>query len=105
MNAVVFDLRQAREVDPRAVFTGPLRAIRLIDLKPGQQVALSAAVAEHTLFVLGGSGDIMSGGVKVPLNYGVSVTLPLGTEVAVHAGTEGLEYFMASLAVPEGKAQ
>jgi mannose-6-phosphate isomerase-like protein (cupin superfamily) len=101
-NAVVLDLRKSLEVNPRSVFTGPLRNIRLVYLQPGQQVALSAAGMEHTLFTLAGSGDVSSGGEKVPLKYGVSVTVPLGTELVVTAGAVGVEYFLASLEVPGG---
>jgi mannose-6-phosphate isomerase-like protein (cupin superfamily) len=104
MNAVVVDLRQVREVDPRSVFTGPLQAIKLITLPAGQHAALSAADQEHTLFVLAGAGHIVSGHTSVPLSYGVSVTLPLGSEVVVHADAGGLEYFIASLAVPQSAA-
>lgn len=101
-NAVVLNLRQTYEVNPRPTFTGPLRSIRLVNLKPGQQETLSATGMEHTLFMTGGSGEISSGEAKVPLKYGVSVTLPLGTETVVTAGADGLEYFQASLEVPGG---
>jgi|GEM_PF-347566 len=104
-NAVVLNLRQTYEVDPRGVFTGPLRNIRLVDLKPGQQAELSAEGVEHTLFTLRGSGEISSGETTVPMKYGVSVTLPLGTGMTVTAGAEGLEYFLASLEVPGGGAR
>jgi hypothetical protein len=97
---VILNLRQTLEVDPRSVFTGPLRRIRLVNLEPGRRAALSATGVEHTLFTLGGSGEIASGEAKVPLKYGVSVTLPLGSEVVITAGAEGLEYFLASLEVP-----
>ncbi|OJT26061.1 hypothetical protein BO221_09540 [Archangium sp. Cb G35] len=104
-NAVVLNLRQTYEVNPRGVFTGPLRSIRLVNLKPGQRAELSAAGEEHTLFTLSGSGEISSGDGAVPLKYGVSVTLPLGTGMTVTAGDEGLEYFLASLEVPGGGAR
>ncbi|QRK06453.1 cupin domain-containing protein [Archangium violaceum] len=104
-NAVVLNLRQTYEVNPRTVFTGPLRSIRLVDLKPGQRAELSAEGEEHTLFALRGSGEISSGGATVPLKYGVSVTLPLGTGMSVTAGEDGLEYFLASLEVPGGGAR
>ncbi|WNG36966.1 cupin domain-containing protein [Archangium violaceum] len=104
-NAVVLNLRQTYEVNPRTVFTGPLRSIRLVDLKPGQRAELSAEGEEYTLFALRGSGEITSGEATVPLKYGVSVTLPLGTGMAVTAGEDGLEYFLASLEVPGGGAR
>jgi mannose-6-phosphate isomerase-like protein (cupin superfamily) len=104
MNAVVIDLRQAREVDPRSVFTGPLRAIRLVELAADRREELAAAGFEHTLFVLAGSGHIVSGQASVPLSYGVSITLPLGSEAVVHADPGGLEYFIASLEVPGSDA-
>ncbi len=105
MNAEVHNLRRTGEVDPRSVFTGPLRRIRLVKLEPGQRAELSAMGMEHTLFALVGSGQIASGEAEVPLKYGVSVTLPLGTETVITAGPEGLEYFLASLEVPGGGAR
>ncbi len=104
-NAVVLNLRETPEVDPRSVFTGPLQSIRLVKLKEGGKAALSAKGVEHTLFTVSGSGEVRSGESKVALKYGTSVTLPLGTEIEVTAGAGGLEYFLASLAVPGGKAQ
>jgi len=104
-NAVVLNLRQTPEVDPRPVFTGPLRCIRLVRLEPGQRAELSAEGVEHTLFTLRGSGESSSGGASVPLTYGVSITLPLGTGMTVTAGTDGLEYFQAILDVPGGGAR
>nr|AYM53684.1 hypothetical protein [Cystobacter fuscus] len=104
-NAVVLNLRQTPEVDPRPVFTGPLRCIRLVRLEPGQRAELSAEGVEHTLFTLRGSGESSSGGASVPLKYGVSITLPLGTGMTVTAGTDGLEYFQAILDVPGGGAR
>lgn len=105
MNAVVVDLRQAREVDPRSVFTGPLRAVRLVTLAAGQRAELHAAGQEHTVFVLAGSGHAVSGEAIVPLGSGVSITLPLGSDVVISAGDGGLEYFMASLDVAESDAR
>ncbi|EPX59480.1 hypothetical protein D187_002970 [Cystobacter fuscus DSM 2262] len=104
-NAVVLNLRQTPEIDPRPVFTGPLRCIRLVRLEPGQRAELSAEGVEHTLFTLRGSGESSSGGASVPLKYGVSITLPLGTGMTVTAGTDGLEYFQAILDVPGGGAR
>jgi mannose-6-phosphate isomerase-like protein (cupin superfamily) len=106
VNAEVYNLRRMGEVDPRSVFTGPLRDIRLVKLEPGQRAELSATGVEHTLFALEGSGQLASGEAEVPLKYGVSVTLPLGTGTAVTtAGPQGLEYFLASLEVPGGGAR
>lgn len=103
MNAVILNLRQTPEVDPRSVFTGPLRKIQLVNLQPGQKAELSAVDAEHTLFVLSGSGQAASSKEAcVSLKYGVSVTLPLETNLAIVAGEEGLEYFLATLEVPAG---
>lgn len=105
--ALIVNLRETREVDPRSVFTGPLRKISLVHLEPGQRAVLSAAGVEHTLFTLAGSGEAASGEARVPLHYGTSVTLPLGTALAIAAGPDGLEYFLASLDVPgvEGGAR
>jgi len=105
MNAIIVDLNHAREVDPRAVFTGPLRAIHLTKLAANEHKQLSATGVEYTLFVTAGSGHIVSGDAKVPLDYGVSVTLPLGSEVVVAASDAGLEIFMASLDVPGSQLQ
>lgn len=102
MTAIVMNLRETPEVDPRSVFTGPLRRISLISLEPGQRATLSAAGEEHTLFTLGGSGEAVSGEARVPLHYGTSVTLPLDTGLVIIAGPDGLEYFLASLEVPGG---
>ena len=104
-NALVLNLRETLEVDPRSVFTGPLRSIRLSSLAPGQQALLSGVGVEHTLFTLGGSGEAASGTTKVAVKYGSSVTMPLGAELVLTAGAEGLEYFLASLEVPGGGAR
>jgi mannose-6-phosphate isomerase-like protein (cupin superfamily) len=100
--AIIMNLHETPEVNPRSVFTGPLRKIGLVNLAPGQQAVLSAAGVEHTMFTLRGSGEAVSGEARVPLKYGVSVTMPLGTHLVIAAGSEGLDYFQASLEVPEG---
>jgi mannose-6-phosphate isomerase-like protein (cupin superfamily) len=102
--AMIVNLRETPEVDPRVVFTGPLRKIGLVHLEPNRRAELRADGAEHTLFTLRGSGEAASGEARVPLTYGVSVTLPLGTVLVIDAGPEGLEYFLASLEVPNGSA-
>jgi mannose-6-phosphate isomerase-like protein (cupin superfamily) len=104
-NAQVIHLRETLKADPRGVFTGPLREIQLLELEPGQQASLSATGMEHTLFTLGGSGEVTSHEARVPLKFGVSVTLPLGAELVLTAGAEGLKYFLASLEVPGGGAR
>jgi mannose-6-phosphate isomerase-like protein (cupin superfamily) len=98
-NAAIFDLRRERQVDPRSVFTGPLRTIYLLQLPSGQRSELVAAADEHTLFVLGGSGTATSADTTVALARGVSLTLPLGSSVTLTGGTGPLECFVASLAV------
>ncbi len=105
MNAEIFNLRETPEVDPRSVFTGPLRKIQLVNLQPGQRTKLSSTGVEHTLFILGGAGEAASSNeASVSLKYGVSITLPLDTGLSIIAGQEGLEYFLATLEVPAGPA-
>jgi hypothetical protein len=100
-NAVVINLREVREVDAGNFLSGPLGRIRLPQLQPGQQESLFAEDQEHTLFIVGGNGNAFSGSTTVALRRGVALTLPLGTGVTVEAGSEGLELFIASLAVPQ----
>ncbi|MBW4722182.1 hypothetical protein [Saccharothrix obliqua] len=99
-NAVVVNLREVREIDAGDFLSGPLGRIRLPHLQPGQREALVAQGQEHTLFVVRGNGNAVSGSVTVALRPGVALTLPLGSEVTVEAGGEGLELFIASLATP-----
>jgi mannose-6-phosphate isomerase-like protein (cupin superfamily) len=98
-NAAIFDLRRERQVDPRSVFTGPLRTIFLLELEEGEQREIVATGAEHTLFVLGGGGRATSAGTEIALERGLCITLPLGSRVALTGGAEPLECFVASLAV------
>ncbi|UQA56805.1 cupin domain-containing protein [Polyangium aurulentum] len=100
--AMIVNLLETPEVDPSAVFTGPLRKIGLVHLGPSQRAELCADGAEHALFTLGGSGEAASGEARVPLKYGVAVTLPLGAALEIDAGPDGLDYFLASLEVPSG---
>lgn len=99
-NAVVISLREVKEVDARTVLTGPLGRLRLTQLRPGERETLVADTQEHTLFTVHGNGTAVTGSATVPLQHGVAVTLPLGSSVTVEAGIEGLELFIASLAVP-----
>jgi hypothetical protein len=100
-NAVVISLREMKEVDARTVLTGPLGRVRLTQLRPGESETLVADTQEHMLFTMQGNGSAVTGSATVPLQHGVAVTLPLGTSVTVEAGIEGLELFIASLAVPQ----
>jgi hypothetical protein len=99
--AVVIRLRERGEVDARTVLTGPLGRVRLTQLRPGERETLVADTQEHTLFTVRGNGSAVTGSATVPLQHGVAVTLPLGSSVTVEAGIEGLELFVASLAVPQ----
>jgi hypothetical protein len=99
-DAVVIRLREVKEVDAQTVLTGPLRRVRLARLQPGESETLVADTQEHALFTVSGSGSAVTGSARVPLQHGVAVTLPLGGSVMVEAGLEGLELFIASLAVP-----
>jgi hypothetical protein len=100
-NSTVINLREAGRVDPGRWLTGPLRLIQLVTLGPSEQVEIVAAGAEHTLFTLHGTGTATSGDTTVALGPEVAVTLPLGTHVTLVADWDGLEYFQASLEVPE----
>jgi uncharacterized cupin superfamily protein len=99
-NAAVISLREVEEVDARTVLSGPLGRIRLTRLRPGERETLIAGTQEHTLFTLDGKGSAATGSAIVALEYGVAATLPLGSSVTVEAGVQGLELFIASLAVP-----
>jgi mannose-6-phosphate isomerase-like protein (cupin superfamily) len=101
MRTALYDLRAERSVDPRSVFDGPLRTIEIDTLTGGARRTLTAEDAEHTVFVLSGSGRALSGGTTVELAPGCSVTVPFRGTVDVTAGPEGLEYFHAEVAVPE----
>jgi mannose-6-phosphate isomerase-like protein (cupin superfamily) len=96
----VGNLREAREIDPTNVLTGPLQVIRLVTLRPREAVHVTSGGVEHALFVLSGSGEGISVTISQPLVPGTAVTLPLGTDLTVTAGDDGLEYFQAVLAVP-----
>lgn len=98
---VVVNLRELGEVDARTVLTGPLSRVRLIQLRPGERETLVADTQEHVLFTLRGNGSVVTGSATVPLQHGVAVTLPLGSNVTVEAGIDGLELFIASLAIPQ----
>jgi mannose-6-phosphate isomerase-like protein (cupin superfamily) len=98
-NARVFRLREPGEIDPRAVLTGPLTAIRRTRLAAAEAEELSATGKEFTFFVLAGQGVAATDTARVDLAPGVSVTVPLHTELRITAGSEGLEYFLVELAV------
>ncbi|MER7009195.1 cupin domain-containing protein [Dactylosporangium sp. NPDC000555] len=100
MRIGLYDLRETGAVDPGAVFTGPMRTIELLKLRAGDTRQLRAEDAEHTVFVLGGSGRAISGQTTVELVPGSSVTLPLHTWADLTAGPDGLEVFHAEVAVP-----
>ncbi|KUJ41302.1 hypothetical protein ACZ90_68195 [Streptomyces albus subsp. albus] len=101
-STVIPDLHQHGPVDAATVLTGPLRTVRLSRLLPAGSARLHAQGVEHTVFVTQGAGTARAGGTAVPLAAGRSLTLPLGAEAEISAGTQGLEYFHAVLAVPEG---
>ncbi|MEU6428878.1 cupin domain-containing protein [Microbispora sp. NPDC046973] len=100
MRIGLYDLRETGAVDPGSVFTGPMRTIELLTLRPGDGRRLRSGDAEHTVFVLSGSGRAISGEVAVTLTPGTSVTLPLHAEADFSAGPDGLELFHAEIAVP-----
>jgi mannose-6-phosphate isomerase-like protein (cupin superfamily) len=97
---LVTHLGQVGECDPRTVLSGPLKEIRVAELAPGQAETLVANDAEHTLFVLAGSGNASDDKVDVQLSAGTAITLPLGTRVSLST-TVGLRFFHASLTVPQ----
>jgi hypothetical protein len=93
-------LRRGGGVVPGAVLSGPLRAVALQWLDPGQGAEITAEGTEHALYVTGGDGQAAAPGTEVPLAEGTALALPLGTATILTAGSEGLEYFHAVLAVP-----
>jgi mannose-6-phosphate isomerase-like protein (cupin superfamily) len=104
-SAVVTNLRGIGRLDPRVVFTGPLRALEVLRLPAGGRAHLAAEGMEHTVYVTEGGGRAAPSGaetgeVRVPLAPGTALTLPLGTGVTLTAGPDGLEYVHAELAVP-----
>ncbi|ORT55938.1 cupin domain-containing protein [Streptomyces sp. CB03238] len=101
-SAVVRDLRAHGPLDASTVLAGPLRTVRLTQLPAGGSTALDAHGEEHTVFITGGSGTARATGRHVSVARGTALTLPLGTSAWLSAGSEGLEYFHAVLAVPEG---
>ncbi|MFI6703505.1 cupin domain-containing protein [Streptomyces sp. NPDC050509] len=101
-SAVIPDLYANGPVDASTVLTGPLRTVRLARLLPADETHLHAEGVEHTVFVTAGGGTARAEETTVPLAPGRSLTLPLGSQVSLRAGIQGLEYFHAVLAVPEG---
>ncbi|WP_058045451.1 cupin domain-containing protein [Streptomyces roseifaciens] len=99
-NAELHDLRAEGSVDPGRVFTGPLRTVEIDTLEPSATRTLHSRGAEHTVFVLSGSGWAASGGTTVELAPGTALTLPLGTTAEIAANHDGMEFFHAELAVP-----
>ncbi|MFG2824038.1 cupin domain-containing protein [Kitasatospora sp. NPDC048365] len=99
---VVRDLRRVGPIDPRAVFTGPLRLLEARRLPYGERLVLDAGTVEHTVFVTGGSGRAAIGDVRIPLRPGRALTLPLGTRAVLAAGLDGLELVHAELLVEGG---
>nr|WP_233628218.1 cupin domain-containing protein [Saccharopolyspora sp. HNM0986] len=101
-DAVVIDLRQAGQVDTTEHLTGPLRLARLVRLRPGEPLELSADSEEHTVYTIGGQGRARGSSETVALRSGVGLTLPLGGTVSIEAASqrEPLELFVVSLAVP-----
>ncbi|MFF9581226.1 cupin domain-containing protein [Streptomyces achromogenes] len=97
--AVVVDLGELRDVDPRPTLQGPLRRIRLLELAPGASEALPGQGAEHTVFVLSGAGTATSGSGDVTVREGMSVTASGGEDLTVTASTAGLRAVCASFAV------
>ncbi|MFE7188159.1 cupin domain-containing protein [Kitasatospora sp. NPDC057541] len=94
------DLREEKAVDPAGVFTGPLRLVEIRELIGGAEAAFGAHTAEHTVFVLTGSGTAVAGDTEVELTAGTAITLPFGADAVITAGADGLEFFHAELAVP-----
>ncbi|GGX93287.1 cupin domain-containing protein [Streptomyces hiroshimensis] len=103
-NAELHDLRAERSVDPGRVFTGPLRTVEIDALEPSATRTLHSRGAEHTVFVLSGSGWAASGGATAELTPGTALTLPLGTTAEIAANHDGMEFFHAELAVPVAPA-
>lgn len=93
-------LHRGRAVDPGRVLTGPLRAVGLSWLEPGDGLDLAAEGYEHAVYVTAGAGLATTDDGEVPLTEGTAVTLPLGGRTTLTAGEAGMEYFHAVLAVP-----
>jgi mannose-6-phosphate isomerase-like protein (cupin superfamily) len=100
---MIVNLRERGEIDAQTILTGPLRCVRLLQLRPGEFETLVADTQEHTVFTVDGSGSAVTGSATVPLQHGMAVTVPLGGMVTVEAGPEGLELFVVSLAVSEAE--
>ncbi|WP_327591604.1 hypothetical protein [Streptomyces chartreusis] len=98
--ATIIDLAACGHVDLTGLLTGPLQEARVVTLEAAQTETLSAAVLEHTLFVLDGTGTAQSGATRVKLAPGTAVTMPQGGTMTITAGGQPLRYFHASLAVP-----
>jgi mannose-6-phosphate isomerase-like protein (cupin superfamily) len=97
--SLVANLREAREIKPTNVLTGPLQVVRLVTLQRGEGVRVTSQGVEHALFILSGSGEGVAGTTRQRLLPGTAVTLPLDTDLSISAGDDGLEYFQATLAV------
>ncbi|WP_256789757.1 MULTISPECIES: cupin domain-containing protein [unclassified Frankia] len=97
--AAVIRMREAGEIDPTEVLSGPLRRARLVRLDPGASESLLADAEEHVLYTLSGAGVAANASTSVRLRQGVSVSVPFHGSIRVEAGREGLEFFVVSLAV------
>jgi mannose-6-phosphate isomerase-like protein (cupin superfamily) len=100
VRAEVVKLREVREVAALDYLAGPLRRARLVTLGPSETEKLDAAVEEHVLFTLSGTGAAVTASEVVPLRPGTSVGVPFHGRVTVGGGPDGLEFFVVSLAVP-----
>jgi quercetin dioxygenase-like cupin family protein len=98
--AVIVDLAEVRDVDPRPTLQGPLRRIRLLELAPGASEHLPGPGAEHTVFVLSGTATATSGSGDVTVREGMSVTASGGEDLRITASTAGLRAVCASFVVP-----
>ncbi|MFH9402249.1 cupin domain-containing protein [Streptomyces sp. NPDC017638] len=98
--AVIVDLEELRDVDPRPTLQGPLRRIRLLELAPGAAERLPGQGAEHTVFVLSGAATATSGSGDVTVREGMSVTASGGEDLRITASAAGLRAVCASFVVP-----
>ncbi|MFH9657966.1 cupin domain-containing protein [Streptomyces sp. NPDC017248] len=98
--AVVVDLEELRDVDPRPTLQGPLHRIRLLELAPGAVERLPGQGAEHTVFVLSGTATASSGSGDVTVREGMSVTTSGGEDLRLTAAATTFRAVCASFVVP-----
>ncbi|WP_329251659.1 cupin domain-containing protein [Streptomyces sp. NBC_01478] len=98
--AVIVDLGELRDVDPRPTLQGPLRRIRLLEPAPGAREHLPGQGFEHTVFVLEGTATASGPSGDVALREGMAVTTSGGEDLTITGSGGGFKAVCASFVIP-----